>query len=163
MYKVLRYSDIISNMRTLGAAIGRNYDVVAVGGTGLVLHNIKDATYDVDFIVERGDTMQFEMDYKKYCGNMIDVSAPGECFGTRLPSDYVSRSKYVDAFGGVTLRAMSIIDVIITKATRSKPVDVADIAGCSGLVSVSDVLKRVEEYSLASDKLVRETVRDALS
>ena len=48
------------------------------------MYQIKGTTLDVDFIVAEGDAMQFEMAYKKYCGDMIDVSAPGECFGTRL-------------------------------------------------------------------------------
>lgn len=160
---MLGYGDIISNMRRLGERTDEKYDVVAVGGTSLVLHNIKDATYDVDFVVEVGDVLQFEIDYKECCGGMIDVSAPGECFGTRLPSDYLSQSKYVDGFGNVTVRAMSIIDTIITKATRSSPVDIADISKCSRRVSIDDVLKRVEEYSLDSDERVRETVSNALS
>ena len=159
---MLGYSDIISNIHNLGEHTEKKYDVVAVGGTSLVLHNIKNVTYDVDFIVESGDVMGFEIEYKKYCGNMIDVSAPGECFGTRLPSDYISQSTYIDTFGGVVVRAMSIIDVIITKATRSISRDVEDIGLCSGQVNLNDVLRRIEEYSLDSDARVRDTVYDAL-
>ena len=70
---MLGYGDIISNMRRLGERTEEKYDVVAVGGTSLVLHNIKNATYDVDFIVEDGDVLQFEMDCKECCGGMIDV------------------------------------------------------------------------------------------
>lgn len=58
------YHDIISNIRNLDKATNKSYDIIAVGGSGLVLHNIKTATDDVDFIVERGDTLQFEIDYK---------------------------------------------------------------------------------------------------
>lgn len=94
---------------------------------------------------------------------MIDVSAPGECFGTRLPSDYIRRSKYIDSFNKITLCTLSVIDIIITKATRSEPRDISDIAECTGTVSVEDVLKRIQEYSLSSDKLVKETILHALS
>lgn len=157
------YNDIISDIRNLDKATNKSYDIIAVGGSGLVLHNIKTTTDDVDFIVERGDTMQFEIDYKRHCDNMIDVSAPGECFGTRLPSDYIHRSKYIDSFNKITLRALSVIDIIITKATRSEPRDITDIGECRKRVSVEDVLKRVQEYSLSSDKLVKETILNALS
>ena len=61
------------------------------------------------------------------------------------------------------MRAMSVLDVIITKATRSNSGDIADISECSRLVSIDDVLKRVKEYSLDSDERVKETVFDALS
>ena len=160
---VLGYDDIISNMSNLGEHVVERYSVVAVGGTSLVLHNIKSATHDVDFIVECGDVMQFDLDYRKHCGVMIDVSAPGECFGTRLPSDYLSQSTYVGEFGNITVRALSVIDVIITKATRSSASDVADIRECSGVVSVENVLRRMREYSLYSDERVKETIQSVLS
>ena len=138
---MLNYGNIISNMRTLGNVTEDACDIMAVGGTGLVLRRIKDSTYDVDFIVEEGDTMRFEIDYKRHCGGMIDVPARGECFGIILPNDYRAQSTYIDTFGNVTLRALSIIDVIITKSTRSEPKDIAYINLCIGRVSAEDVLK----------------------
>lgn len=127
-----------------------------------MLHGIKNSTYDVDFIVEDGDTMQFEIDYKRYCGGMIDVSARSECFGIILPNDYRTQSTYVDTFGNVTLRALSIIDVIITKSTRSEPKDIADINLCIGRVSTEDVLKRLADYYFGPvDDRVRKTIHEA--
>lgn len=123
-----------------------------------MLHNIKIKTYDVDFIVEYGDTMRFELAYKEHCGNMIDVSASGECFGTRLPTDYVSQSKFIDTFGNITLRAMSVVDTIITKSTRSEPKDIRDIRLCSALVNTDNVLNRLRDYSLDTHDIVRGTV-----
>lgn len=128
----------------------------------MVLHGIKTVTYDVDFVVEEGDTMRFEMAYKEHCGNMIDVSAPGECFGTRLPSDYVSRSTHVDTFGSLTLRTMSVVDVIITKATRLAPKDIVDISLCSTRVNADDVLNRLGDYNLDANDAIGDSLRSAL-
>ena len=77
---MLDYHTIISNMKMLGGAVQETYNVIAVGGTSLVLHGIKGSTEDVDFIVEGGDTMRFEVSYKRYCGGPIDVSAAGGVF-----------------------------------------------------------------------------------
>ena len=154
---MLDYDRIMCNP---GNSVQGPYDVVAVGGTSLVLHGIKTSTFDVDFVVEEGDAMRFEMAYKRYCGNMIDVSAPGECFGTRLPADYVSRSMFIDTFGSLTLRTMSV--VVITKATRLAPKDAIDISLCSTRVNVADVLNRLEDYNLDDRDTIRDAVRGAL-
>ena len=157
-HTMLYHDTIISHMDTLGRGVQETYDVLAVGGTSLVLHNIKESTDDVDFIVERGDTMRFEMAYKSHCGTMIDVSAAGECFGTRLPEDYVSQSTYIGTFGGLTLRALSVIDTIITKATRSSRRDMTDIRLCADSVSAKDVRRRFSEYSLGQDSTAGRTI-----
>ena len=149
---------IMSHMGTLGGVIREPCVVLAVGGTSLVLHNIKNSTDDVDFIVERGDTMRFETIYKSHCGIMIDVSAAGECFGTRLPGDYVSQSTYVGTFGNLTLRALSVVDTIITKATRSISRDVDDIQLCVNVVSANEVRGRFLEYSLGWDSVAGQTI-----
>lgn len=67
---MLDYRTIISNVETLGDAVSETYEAIAVGGTSLVLHGIKGSTDDVDFIVESGDTMRFEMSYKRHCGGV---------------------------------------------------------------------------------------------
>ena len=147
-------------MDVLGGAISETYEVIAAGGTSLVLHNIKESTRDVDFIVERGDTMQFELAYKRHCEGPIDVSFPGECFVTKLPHDYMSLTKYIDSFGTLTVRALSVIDTIITKSTRSNRRDIRDIESCVDYVDGADVLKRFQEYSVESDNIARQTIRD---
>lgn len=157
---MLDYHTIISNMKMLGGAVQETYNVIAVGGTSLVLHGIKGSTEDVDFIVEGGDTMRFEVSYKRYCGGPIDVSAAGECFGTRLPQDYAAQSDYIGSFGMLTVHALSVIDTIITKSTRSNPRDRNDIEACVGSVSGADVLDRLREYAIGSDDVARRTIAD---
>ena len=161
---MLNHNDIMSNMRTLGNHTQESYDVVAVGGSSLVLHGIKDSTKDVDFVVVYGDTMRFEMAYKEHCdGGLIDVSVAGECFHTRLPSDYVGRSTYIDRFGQLTLRALSIPDVIITKATRSSERDLQDIRYCAIQVSADTVMERLRDYpELHNNEKVIGTIKRGL-
>ena len=157
---MLDYHALVSNMKMLGDAVQETYGLIAVGGTSLVLHRIKGSTEDVDFIVESGDTMRFEMSYKRHCGGMIDVSAAGECFGTRLPHDYAARSTHVGSFGTLTVYALSVIDTIITKSTRSSPRDHDDIRMCVGSVSGADVLDRLREYPVGLDVVARRTIAD---
>lgn len=157
---MLDHQDIMANMKALGDAVREAYDVIAVGGTSLVLHGIKGGTEDVDFIVESGDTMQFETSYKRHCGGLIDVSAAGECFGTPLPYDYAAQSIHIGAFGMLTVHALSVIDTIITKSTRSSPRDYDDIRMCIGYVSEDDVLGRLLEYRLGPDSVARRTIAD---
>lgn len=58
--------------------------------------------------------------------------------------------------------ALSIIDVIITKSTRSEPKDIADINLCIGRVSTEDVLKRLADYYFGPvDDRVRKTIHEA--
>lgn len=51
---MLDRGDIIRRMEGVGRRLPGAYDIVAVGGTSLALHGLKEQTRDVDFIVERG-------------------------------------------------------------------------------------------------------------
>ena len=157
---MLDYRTIISNVETLGDAVSETYEVIAVGGTSLVLHGIKWSTDDVDFIVESGDTMRFEMSYKRHCGGVNRRSAAGECFGTRLPHDYVAQSSHIGVFRILTVRALSVIDTTITKSSRSNPRDYDDIRMCVGSVNEGDVLDRLREYQFGPDSVAWRTITD---
>ena len=60
----------------------------------------------------------------------------------------------------LTVHALSVIDTIITKSTRSNPRDRNDIEACVGSVSGADVLDRLREYAIGSDDVARRTIAD---
>lgn len=146
-------NEIIERMRTVGNTLGEHHDVVAVGGTALTLHGLKDQTRDVDFIIERDDLLKFTDAYKSlYADQTIHLAERGTCFAIYMPNDYMAYAYNVDTFGNVALFVLGILDNIITKASRYNQRDQIDLEKCKH-VDRTALLKRVSDYSLDIDIL----------
>ena len=158
---MLGYNDIITNIKTVGEQTEYTFEIIAAGGTSLVLHDIKKITHDVDFIIEKGYPIQFSSDYQEYCHtDKIDVSLPAECFGTALPGDYLDHTMYVGEFGKVKLYSLSIVDTIITKASRSIDRDIADIELCVDKTNIDTLLNRLNDYYTSKREKITNTIKD---
>lgn len=78
-----------------------------------------------------------------------------------MPDDYVRRAVDCGTYGAITLLAMDLVDVIITKAGRNYQRDREDIESCKRRgIMLDAVLQRLRDYNIESDE--RENVRNAL-
>ena len=155
-------SELINIVRRAGNVVDDRYVVVGAGGTSLSLQGVKERTRDIDFVVEHGDIPKL-MDAFESAGVMeLEVSGPGFGFGTILPEDYVRRAVDCGTYGAISLLAMDLVDVIITKAGRNYQRDREDMKSCKRHgITLDAVLQRLRDYNIESDE--RENVRDALS
>ena len=149
---MLDRGDIIRRMEGVGRRLQGAYDIVAVGGTSLALHGLKEQTRDVDFIVERGDLLKFADAYKETYDGIIHLAEPGTCFSVYMPADYLSYANLVGSFGSVNLYALGMLDTIITKSARFNSRDRSDLQGCAD-VNTKDLLSRISDYSLKAEHM----------
>ena len=153
---------LIATVRRVSAAVAEEYLVVGAGGTSLSLQGIKEQTLDIDFIVERGNIPKLMETFEKAGITELEVSGPGFGFGTIMPSDYVERAVDCGTYGTITVKAMNLIDVVITKAGRYYQRDKEDMELCrrSG-ITLDAVLHRLRDYNIERDE--RGNVRKALT
>lgn len=118
-------------------------ELFAMGGTAMVLKNIKEATKDIDFLT----TMDYEELRKlfklaglkeksdsKLCNiwylndkTRIDIFFDEFIFGLTLPRDWRDLSEHVRDIGKLKLYILNWYDIIITKIARSEKRDIEDI------------------------------------
>jgi len=124
------------------ADLDKKIELFAIGGTAMVLKNIKEATKDIDFLT----TASYE-DIKKwfnlagliekspskicniwYLGNIrIDIFYDSFILGTPLPDDWKEISDHIRDIGKLKLYILNWYDIIITKIARSESRDIEDI------------------------------------
>lgn len=159
---MLDKSDLLQCIGIVSKRLSGQYLLVGAGGTALALHDIKHETRDIDFIVERGDIPALMDAFDGVDMRDLDVSGPGFGSGTLMPPDYVDRAKDCGSFGTISLKAMSVVDVIITKSTRYNSRDKADLVACrETYVSGDDILERLGSYDLKG--VPRDNLRRALA
>jgi len=107
--------------------LNRRIAIIAVGGTAMTLLGLKPSTMDVDFCVESKNLKAL----KKVFTNdefKIDFFQNGFIFSEQLPDDYMEKSNRIEAgLINLDLRALSAVDLIITKAARYNERDEEDI------------------------------------
>lgn len=120
-------NDLIDWLEKIDKKLERNIILIAVGGTALTLLGLKLSTRDVDFCVESKD----EEAFKKAVENdkfKVDIFKDGYIFSQQLPDDYVKNStEVITNLDNIDLKSLSLIDIIITKATRYNERDEEDI------------------------------------
>lgn len=124
------------------ADLNRDIELFAMGGTAMILKNIKESTKDIDFLT----TLKYE-ELKKmfklaglkeksssricniwYLNNTrIDIFYDAFILGTALPNDWKELSEHVRSIGKLKLYILNWYDIIITKIARSEPRDIEDI------------------------------------
>ena len=131
----------LENFLQLLADLDAPLELFAMGGTAMVLKNIKESTKDIDFLTTE--------DYKKIhqlfslaglkeesnsrtcniwkLGNTrIDIFYDAFILGTPLPDDWKHLSEYIRDIGKIKLYILNWYDIIITKIARSEKRDIDD-------------------------------------
>ena len=150
---MLNKNELFERLENVDDVLDDKFDIVAVGGTALVLRDIKGETRDVDFIVERGEPFEFKYAYTNMYDTEIDVSANGSCFQVTMPNDYMNHVEHEKTFENITLYKLSLIDNVITKSSRLIDRDRTDILLCHNFVNKDSVIQRLRDFSLTDEQM----------
>lgn len=131
----------LENFLQLLADLDEKIELYAMGGTAMVLSNIKEATKDIDFLTtERQETIRKlftlaglkEKDSSKLCniwylGDIrVDMFYDEFIMGISLPDDWKEKSEHLRDIGELKLFILNWEDIIITKISRSEQRDIED-------------------------------------
>ena len=124
------------------ADLDEEIEFFAMGGTAMVLKNIKEATKDIDFLTTTNHNKikkMFELaglkekSNSKLCNmwymdkTRVDIFYDVFILGITLPDDWKELSEHVKNIGKVKLYILNWFDIIITKLARSETRDIEDI------------------------------------
>ena len=133
------------------ADLGEKIDLYAIGGTAMVIENIKESTKDIDFMTT---TPQKEMrrlltlaglkeeDQSAACNKWylgttrIDLFYDGFVLNLQLSQDWKEQSKFIRQVGLIKLLRMGWRDIIFTKLDRNEPRDIED---CKDIITAQKI------------------------
>lgn len=128
--------DLLNWLSVADKKLKSKITLIAIGGTAMTLIGLKPSTRDVDFCIESKNVNIF----KKIIKNgkfKVDLFIDGFIFSEQLPDDYIEKSNKIEAgLINIELRALSLIDIIITKAARYNERDEEDISAIAKINKV---------------------------
>jgi len=121
-------NDLLEWLREIDRKLKCEITLVAVGGTAMTLLGLKASTRDIDFCVE-GSNAEIFKKLTKDDKFKVDLFQDGFIFSEQLPDDYIEKSSKLEAgLVNIDLRALSLMDIIITKAARYNERDEEDVS-----------------------------------
>ncbi|HAB51413.1 MAG TPA: hypothetical protein DCE80_04430, partial [Ignavibacteriales bacterium] len=109
-------NDLLEWLRAADKKLKKKIVLIAVGGTAMTLLGLKSSTRDVDFCIKSEDKKDFEKALGKKFN--VDLFTDGYIFSEQLPEDYAEKSKEILNLNSLSLKALSPVDIVITKAAR---------------------------------------------
>lgn len=170
-YKNVKQTGIadLDNFLNLLADLNESLELFAIGGTAMVLKNIKEATKDIDFLtIESHEKIRRlfklaglkEESENKLCniwrlGDIrIDIFYEGFIMGISFSNDWEKLSEKIKEIGKIKLYILNWYDIIITKISRSETRDIEDIIAIIKSQKIDfDFLKK-RYYSIANTSLI---------
>ena len=134
---------LLEFLTRLDGILSEHYVLVAAGGAALTLHDLKTSTKDVDFIVDVGNADKFRQLADNLGDVQVNVFERGEVW-FNVPADYFSTA--YGSFDNMELYALSIPDIIITKAARLSGDDWMDIVSCRESTTWDELARRFTAY-----------------
>lgn len=132
----------LENFLQLLADLNVELELFAIGGTAMILKNIKESTKDIDFITT-ADYKEIrrlfslaglkEKNSSKLCNiwylnnTRIDIFYGNFIMGISLPEDWKNNSENIRIIGRLKIYILNWYDIIITKIARSEKRDIDDI------------------------------------
>ena len=115
--------------------------LVAIGGTALTLLNIKSSTRDIDLIVPEKHSLAIlkslfiTLNFKEVANNrwltnegiIIDLYPEDYVINVKLLDSSIEKSELIRRFDNITLKALNLYDICITKIDRGDKRDYDDI------------------------------------
>jgi hypothetical protein len=124
-------SDLILFLEEVQKELSRGITIVAVGGTALTLLGVKPSTRDIDLTIPGDDYDEFQNALKSTPhGFKVDCWKDGAVFSQMLPGDYLRRSEDIRRLKRIRLKALSPVDIVVTKIGRLDDRDKEDIEAC---------------------------------
>ena len=161
--------DNLTSFLQLLADLNENLELYAVGGTAMILKNIKETTKDIDFLTtENQEKIRKlfnlaglkEKDDSKLCniwylGNIrIDLFYDEFIFGISLPNDWKDKSQHIKDIGKVRLYILDWQDIIITKIARNEQRDIDDAIDIIKAENINFKELKKRYYKLAEVSLI---------
>ena len=151
------------------ADLDKEIELFAMGGTAMVLKNIKEATKDIDFLTTSDyDSINKlfrlagleEKDSSKLCNiwhlsnKRIDIFYDEFIMGVTLPDDWKRLSEHIRNIGKLKLYILDWYDIIITKIARSEPRDIDDALAIIKTQKIDLKVLKNRYYGLAPVSLI---------
>ena len=136
-------SDLLKWLHGMDKRLNKKITIVAVGGTAMTLLGLKSSTIDVDLCINSKDKKDFEKALDKKF--KVDIFTDGFIFSEQLPPDHIEMSKEILELKNITLKALSPMDIVITKAARLNARDEEDIGVLAKYVKKEELMKRFNE------------------
>ena len=170
-YKNPEHSNIedLNNFLNLIADTNEPLELFAIGGTAMLLKNIKESTKDIDFLTtEKYEKVKKilslaglkEESPNKICNIWrlnklrIDFFYDGFIMGIPFPNDWKELSEKVAEIGKINLYILNWYDIIITKISRSEERDIKDIIDIIKSQKLDFKLLKERYYSIAETSLI---------
>lgn len=133
---------LIEWLRGMDGKLQRKIIIVAVGGTAMTLLGIKPSTIDIDLCVSSSDKKMLEQALDRKF--RVDIFIDGFIFSEQLPDDYAEKSTGILELKNIMLKALSPVDIVITKCARLNARDEEDIKFIAKKVDRTELLERFE-------------------
>ena len=161
--------DNLNTFLQLLADLNEELELYAIGGTAMLLKNIKETTKDIDFLTTENqeNIRKFfnlaglkEKDPSKLCNiwyleNIrIDLFYDEFIFGICLPNDWKEKSEHLKDIGKLKLYILNWLDIIITKIARNEQRDIDDAVGIIKAENINFKELKKRYYKLAEGSLI---------
>src|SRR3989344_2446185 len=165
----LTSSEDLDNFLNLIAALNESLELFAIGGTAMVLKNIKESTKDIDFLTtekyEKINRMFKLAGLKEESSDIvcniwrldslrIDIFYDGFIMGIPFPEDWKKLSEKIKEIGKIRLYILNWYDLIITKISRSEKRDIEDIIAIINSQKLNFNFLKERYYSIAETSLI---------
>ena len=161
--------DNLNTFLQLLADLDKELELYAIGGTAMILKNIKETTKDIDFLTtENQENIRKlfnlaglkEKNPSKLCNiwhleNIrIDLFYDEFIFGIALPDDWKDKSEHIKDIGKVKLYILNWQDIIITKIARNEQRDIDDAIDIIKAENINFEELKDRYYKLAEDSVI---------
>lgn len=159
----------LNNFLNLIASLNEPLELFAIGGTAMVIKNIKESTKDIDFLttesyekIKRLFSLAGlkEESPNKICNIWrldkirIDMFYDGFIMGIPFPSDWKEKSEKIKEINKIKLYILNWYDLIITKISRSEKRDIEDIIAIIKSQKLDFEFLKNRYYSLAETSMI---------
>ncbi len=170
-YKNVKKTNLkdLDEFLNLIADLDEPLELYAIGGTAMVLKNIKESTNEIDFLTDenynrinklfkRAGLKEESPD--KICSiwrleNIrIDIFYGGFIMGIPFPSDWKEKSEKLREIGKIKLYILNWYDLAITKISRSEKRDIDDIIKIIKSQKLDFEFLRKRYFSIAETALI---------
>ncbi|MBI3033443.1 hypothetical protein HYY69_08270 [Candidatus Woesearchaeota archaeon] len=151
------------------ADLDKDIELFALGGTAMILANIKESTKDIDFLT----TLDYEQlrillqlaglkekNTTRLCNTWflnnlrIDFFYDAFILGYSLPDDWKKLSIQLKSIGKIRLYILNWYDIIITKLSRSEERDINDILFILKTQKIDFAILKKRYYQYAPSSLI---------
>ncbi|MEK6850152.1 MAG: nucleotidyltransferase [Nanoarchaeota archaeon] len=159
----------LNDFLNLIADVNEPLELFAIGGTAMLLKNIKESTKDIDFLTtEKYEKVKKilslaglkEESSDKICNIWrldrlrIDFFYDGFIMGIPFPDDWKKLSEKIAEIGKIKLYILNWYDLIITKISRSEERDIEDIIEIIKSQKVDFNFLKNRYYSIAETAII---------